>query len=92
MQIDHRDRRFYPPRVFYIIWNKKVIFELLTKISVYSIENLEEFTIADRKLKYVMTFTNFLRYSVYFSTFSCEFFAPFTGNFFQLRFFIELEN
>lgn len=43
-------------KIFYLIWRKKDILEILTRIGVYSFEDYEEFTLATNKLKKFMKF------------------------------------
>lgn len=66
-------------KMFYIIWKKKEIIELLHEIGVHSIKCYSDATLVNRKLKTFMNFVTALYCYIYFASFLSAVVIPFIG-------------
>lgn len=83
-------------KLFYIIWRKKEIFELLHRIGVYSIKEKEDFIVVDDKLRSFMKWiAYFYCYAIFMGAF-VALIAPFIGSdkklFFNVSFPLDHKN
>lgn len=83
-------------RFLYIIWKQKEIVELANEIAVYFIEEREDFSRADQKLKRFMKFMNLSIISISLSAVYVAFIMPFLGSertfFFNIGFPLDWKN
>lgn len=67
-------------KLLYIIWKKDEILDVLNRIGVYSMEEKEEFTLANDKLNRLMKFTSMFLSSAYFCGLCVVLVFPFLGS------------
>lgn len=83
-------------RLWYLIWNKKRILELMNQICVYTIDDNEENTLINRKLKRLMKFVTVFLAILNFAGFCVVFVLPFIGSerklFFNVAFPLDWKN
>lgn len=67
-------------KLFYLIWKKKEVLELLNWICVYSIEDHGQFNLVKGKLKSFRKLLTFAIFLLYFTNFCMSLIVPFVGN------------
>lgn len=67
-------------KLFYLTWSKREILQLTNRIGVYSLEDCEQFALANKKLQSLNKMTKILILIIYSTDISCAFILPFIGS------------